>query len=483
MKKILFAASEAVPFIKTGGLADVAGALPRYINRDEYDMRLILPLYACMSGEKRKDLRYVTHFYMDLGWRKQYVGVMETECGGITCYLIDNEYYFAGPAPYSEIHMDIEKFAFFSKAVLSVLPVLDFKPDIIHCNDWQTGLVSVYLKEEFCSQPFYKDIRTVMTIHNLKFQGIRDAGSVMDITGLPASCFTEEGLMAYGCANLLKGGLVYADAITTVSSQYANEIQTPEYGEGLDGLLRARSGVLSGIVNGLDVDAFDPALDPHIAKNYDVHSFRKNKISNKRSLQKELGLERDDKAFLLGLISRLTDQKGIDLLMPVMEELLAAGVQFAILGTGEERYESFFRYIGDRCPGRAAVRLCYSEELSHRIYAGADAFLVPSRFEPCGLTQLMALRYGTVPVVRETGGLKDTVTDYAKENSTGFTFVRYEAGDLLDAVRRAKSLYQDDRRNYNKLIERGMSGDYSWKKAAGKYEELYGKLIKEAASR
>ena len=321
MKKVLFVASECVPFIKTGGLADVVGSLPKYFNKEEYDVRVILPKYLCMSEEWKSKMNYVTHFYMDLAWRSQYVGVLEMQYDGVQFYFIDNEYYFAGPKPYGNIYQDIEKFAFFSKAALSALPLIGFRPDIVHCHDWQTGLIPVLLKDKFHEGDFFRDMKSIITIHNLKFQGVWDVKTVRDITGLPMYYFAPDKLEAYGDANYLKGGIVYADAVTTVSNTYAEEIKTPFYGERLDGLMRARSNCLRGIVNGIDYNEYNPETDKLIEYNYNSRNFRKEKIKNKRALQRELGLEQNDSTFMIGIVSRLTDQKGFDLIAYMMDEM------------------------------------------------------------------------------------------------------------------------------------------------------------------
>ncbi|MBQ2640633.1 MAG: glycogen synthase GlgA [Lachnospiraceae bacterium] len=479
MKNILFVSSEVVPFIKTGGLADVAGSLPKYFNKEEYDCRVILPKYMCIKEEWKSKMNYLTHFYMDLAWRSQYVGILEMKYEGVQFYFIDNEYYFAGPAPYGNIYQDIEKFAFFSKAALSALPVIGFKPDIVHCHDWQTGLIPVFLKDKFHEGEFFRDMKSIMTIHNLKFQGVWDMKTVKDITGLPSYYFSPDKLEAYGDANYLKGGIVYADAVTTVSATYAEEIKTPFYGERLDGLMRARSGALSGIVNGIDYEVFNPETDTYIEKNYSKKNFRKEKVKNKRALQKELGLEQDERKFLIGIISRLTDQKGFDLIAYMMDEMCQLDVQFAVLGTGEERYENMFRHFAWKYQGKVSANIFYSEALSHKIYASSDAFLMPSLFEPCGLSQLMSLRYGTIPIVRETGGLKDTVQPYNEFESTGtgFSFANYNAHEMLYTVKYALDVYYNRKREWNKLIDRAMAADFSWSKSAREYEKLYDSLL------
>lgn len=475
MKKILFAASESVPFIKTGGLADVVGSLPKYFDKKKYDVRVMLPKYLCMKDKWKDLLTYKLHFYMDLNWRRQYVGVLELKHEGITFYFIDNEYYFSGDKPYGNISSDIEKFAFFSKAVLSALPLLDFHPDIIHCHDWQTGLVPIYLDNFRYGNEYYQGIKTVMTIHNLKFQGVWDKKTVRDITGLPEYYFVPDKLEAYRDANYLKGGIVYADRVTTVSNSYAEEIKMPFYGEKLDGLMNARANCLSGIVNGIDYEEFDPATDSNIVRNYSVENFRKEKIKNKIALQKELGLEEDYHKLMIGVVSRLTDQKGFDLVDYVMDELCQDAIQLVVLGTGEERYENMFRHFAWKYPEKVSAQIYYSEPMSHKIYAACDAFLMPSLFEPCGLSQLMSLRYGTVPIVRETGGLKDTVEPYNEfeKTGTGFSFANYNAHEMLGAVRYAEQVYYDKKRDWNKIVERGMKKDFSWKNSAKLYEELY----------
>ena len=440
MKKILFAASECVPFLKTGGLADVVGSLPKYLNKEEFDVRVIMPKYTAIDEKYKSQMQYVTHFYMDLAWRRQYVGIMSLCYDGVMFYFIDNEFYFSGSRPYGEIYEDIEKFGFFSKAVLSALPSLDFRPDIIHCHDWQTGLIPVFLNDRFQDDMFYRGIKTIMTIHNLKFQGIWDKKTVKDITRLPDSYFTPDKIEAYGDANYLKAGLVYADQLTTVSASSADEIKMQYYGEGLDGLINARSGSLQGIVNGIDYEVYNPETDTCIFKNYNVETFRRNKKKNKTELQKQLNLEIDDKKFMMAVVSRLTDQKGFDLIDYVIEEICEQDVQLVVLGTGEAKYENLFRHFAWKYPDRVSANIYYSEELSHRIYAAADCFLMPSRFEPCGLSQLMSLRYGTVPLVRETGGLRDTVEPYNEYEGkgTGFGFCNYNAHEMLGTIRYAK---------------------------------------------
>lgn len=480
MKKILFVASEGVPFIKTGGLADVVGSLPKCIDKEYFDVRVMIPKYTCIRQELKDLMKYRTHFYLDFYWQSQYVGVLEAEVDGVTYYFIDNESMFSGFRIYSDNVLDeIIKFSFFCKAALSALPLLGFQPDVVHCHDWQTGLIPVYLKERFHGGDFFRNMKSVMTIHNLKFQGKWDVKTVREITGLPDYFFTPDKLEAYKDANLLKGGIVYADAITTVSNTYAEEIKTDFYGEGLNGLLSARSNSLRGIVNGIDYDEFNPETDPYICNKYNAKNFRKEKIVNKRALQAEMGLEQNDDIFMIGLVSRLTDQKGLDLIAYIMDELCQEDIQFVVLGTGEERYENMFRHFDWKYNNKVSANIYYSEALSHKIYAACDAYLMPSLFEPCGLSQLMALRYGTVPIVRETGGLKDTVEPYNEFESTGtgFSFRNYNAHEMLATIRYAKYIYYQRRREWNKMIDREMATDYSWHTSAKKYQEMYDWLI------
>ncbi|MGO5052212.1 glycogen synthase GlgA [Lachnospiraceae bacterium LCP25S3_G4] len=478
MKKILFVASESVPFIKTGGLADVVGTLPRYFDKKNYDVRVVLPKYLCLKKEWEEKLEYNTHFYMDLSWRNQYVGIFELEYEGITFYFIDNEFYFAGYQPYGNIFEDIEKFAFFSRAALSMLPIIDFQPSIIHCHDWQTGLVPVYLDNFRYGGEFYQNIKTIMTIHNLKFQGIWNTNVVKDVTGLPDYYFTPDKMESYQNANYLKGGIVYSNMITTVSRTYSEEIKTTFYGEGLEGLLQSRANSLKGILNGIDYEEYNPLTDQLIAKNFSVDTFRKDKLKNKLNLQEELGLEKNPKTFLIGIVSRLTDQKGLDLIAYMMDEICKDEVQIVVLGTGEERYENMFRHYAWKYRGNVSANIFYSEELSHKIYASCDAFLMPSLFEPCGLSQLMSLRYGTLPIVRETGGLKDTVEPYNEyeKTGTGFSFSNYNAHEMLETVRYAEHIYYDKKRDWNKIVERAMLRDFSWMRSAKEYEEIYNEI-------
>ena len=475
MRKILFAASECVPFIKTGGLADVVGSLPKCFDKEEYDVRVIIPKYACMKEEYKKDLKYITNFQIQMNTGNQYVGLFETEYDGIKIYFIDSEYYFGGMTPYGDMGYDIPKFAYFSKAVLSALPVLEFRPDIIHCHDWQTGLIPVLLKDIYSRFEFFRGIKSIMTIHNLKFQGIWDVDYVRELSGLMPYHFTSDKLEAYGDANFLKGGIVYADKVTTVSETYAQEIKESFYGEKLDGVLRSRANDLIGICNGIDYDEYNPMTDIYLKYKFDKRTFRKEKVNNKMELQKELGLEVNPDKMMIGIVSRLTEQKGLDLVDYVIEELCREDTQLVVVGTGSEKYENLFRHFAWKYPERVSANIFYSNDMAHKVYASADAYLMPSLFEPCGLSQLMSLRYGTIPIVRETGGLKDTVIPYNEYESTGtgFAFMNYNAHEMLDTINYARSVYYDNKREWNKMIDRAMDTDNSWKHSAQRYKELY----------
>ena len=454
MKKILFAASECVPFIKTGGLADVCGALPKEFDKNEWDVRVVIPNYSCIPDKFRSKFEYVAHFYMSAGSyiTNKYVGILKYVMDGITYYFIDNQEYFNCAVPYGDVRYDIEKFCFFDKAVLSMLKQIDFCPDIIHCHDWQTGLIPVYLKNEFQADSFYWGMKSIMTIHNLKFQGVWDIKTMQGLTGFSASLFTPDKLEAYKDGNFLKGGIVFADAVTTVSNTYADEIKTPFYGEGLDGLLRARSNSLRGIVNGIDYNDFNPETDINLSARYNATTFRKEKVKNKIQLQKDLGLEQDPKAMMIGIVSRLTDQKGFDLIAYIMDELCQDSVQIVALGTGDERYENMFRHFDWKYHGKVSAQIYYDESMSHRIYAASDAFLMPSLFEPYNEFE------GT---------------------GTGFSFSNYNAHEMLSTIRYAEHIYYDKKREWNKMVDRAMAKDFSWSNSARQYEEMYNWLIGE----
>ncbi len=478
MTNILLVASEAVPFAKTGGLADVVGSLPSAFDRDNYDVRVIMPKYGSIPKEYTDKMIFITQINVSLGWRNKYCGIFKLEHEGITFYFIDNEFYFSGIQLYSYIHEDIEKFAFFSSAVLSVLPHIDFRPDILHCNDWQTSLIPVMLNVLYKNHIFYNGIKTIMTIHNLKFQGIWGLGETYDATGLPIECFTPDKMEYYNDSNLLKGGLVYANHITTVSTTYMEEIQTPEYGEGLDGLLRARKNDLTGIINGISYTEYNPSSDDLIYAKYNLKDFSSKKADNKVALQRQLGLTEDKNTFLIGVVSRLTDQKGFDLISNLMERFCGQDMQLVVLGTGESKHEDMLRHYAELYPDKVSANILFSNDLAHKIYGASDAFLMPSLFEPCGLSQLISMRYGTVPIVRETGGLKDTVIPFNKYSGegTGFSFTNYNADELWSIICMAKETYKDQTK-WNSIARQGMAKDYSWLEAAKQYADLYKTLL------
>ena len=480
MVRVLYAASEAVPFIKTGGLADVCGSLPAYMDKKAFDVRVIIPKYCCMKKEFLSKMQFLFRFYVDLGWRKQYVGVFTAKENDITYYLLDNEFYFGGDRPYHYIHEDVEKFAFFSKAVLETIARLDFFPDIIHCHDWQTGLIPVYLKSLYQNNPLYANVKTVFTIHNLKFQGCWNIKGLMDITGLPAHFFTSDKLEFYGEGNLLKGGCVYADRITTVSETYAKEICTKEGGEGLDGLFLAKKQFLSGIENGIDVRVYNPAVDAAIAYPYNAQNVGSLKRENKLLLQKKAGLLEKEQTMLCCIVSRLTTQKGLDLLIPILEQLLQTlDMQLVVMGTGEKQYEDFFCHLSEKYPRKLFFANYYEEDAAHRIYASSDVLLMPSQFEPCGLSQMIAMHYGTLPIVRETGGLKDSVIAYNQYDGTGtgFSFREYQSHDLWQTISYAWDTYTHHRKQWDALVRHAMKMDFSWNASAKKYEKLYLDLL------
>ena len=416
---------------------------------------------------------------MDFNNQKKYVGIFEVVHEGVTFYFIDNEEYFAGDKPYGDWFWDLQKFCFFCRAALSALPVIGFKPDVVHCHDWQSGLVPVLLKDSFRGGEFFKDMKSVMTSHNLKFQGVWSIQGMKDITGLPDYYFTNDKLEAYGDANMLKGGIVYADKVTTVSSTYSEEIKTPFYGEKLDGLMNARSKDLLGIVNGIDYEVYNPDTDKNIFVNYNAENWREKKVENKLKLQEELGLPVDKDKYMIGLVSRLTDQKGLDLINAVMEGIVDDNTQLVVIGTGEGRYENMFRHYAWTRPGQVSANICYSNQLAQKLYAAADAFLMPSRFEPCGLTQLISFRYGTVPIVRETGGLKDTIIPYNEYEGTGdgFSFTNYDAGDMLNVINYSKKVFFEQKEQWNEMVDRGMAKDFSWAVSSEKYAGIYRWLI------
>ena len=476
-RSVAFIGSECHPFVKTGGLGDVMYALPRELVRLNCDVRVILPRYACIPQKYQEKMVYRGEFYMDLGktGRQYYVGIMEYVCDGVVYDFIDNQEFFSSGNPYINLVDDIPKYCFFSKAALAALNFMNWIPDIVHCHDWQAALVPVYLRTLFQDSPVGK-AKSILTIHNLRFQGIYNIPTIQYWSGLPGEVFNMGALKeGYEDANMLKGGLAYADRITTVSGTYAQEIQTSEYGEHLEGHLRYHNYKLRGIVNGIDYGMWKPETDPALAVNYGLGNVLEHKMENKLALQKELGLEQDEGKFVLGLISRLTNQKGLDLVSAVIPQVLDGNTQIVVLGTGDKVYEDTFRGYEDAYKGTFSACIQYDESRAHRIYAGADALLVPSRFEPCGLTQLNAMHYGTLPIVRETGGLKDTVEPYNtfSGEGNGFTFDRYESGLLLDAINRAKTLYFTNRYHWDEVVQRDMAKDVSWENSAKQYKDLY----------
>ena len=476
-RSVAFIGSECHPFVKTGGLGDVMYALPRVLAQQNCDVRVILPRYACIPQKYQDKMVYRGEFYMDLGQtgRSYYVGIMEYVWDGVVYDFIDNQEFFSAGNPYIGLVDDIPKYCYFSKAALAALNYMNWIPDIVHCHDWQAALVPVYLRTLFKDSPVGR-AKSVLTIHNLRFQGIYNIPTIRYWTGLPDEVFEMGALKQdYVNANMLKGGLAYADRITTVSNTYAWEIQTAEYGEKLEDHLRYHSYKLRGIVNGIDYGMWNPATDPSLAVNYDITNVLQHKPENKRALQQELGLVQDEGKFVIGLISRLTDQKGLDLVSAVIPQVMDGNTQVVVLGTGDKEYEDTFRYYENACKGMFSACIQYDEARAHRIYAGADALLVPSRFEPCGLTQLNAMHYGTLPIVRETGGLKDTVEPYNVFNGAGngFTFDRYDAGLLLDAINRAKTEYFTSRYHWDEVVQRDMAKDVSWENSARQYKDLY----------
>lgn len=474
--QIVFASAECAPFVKTGGLGDVAGSLPAALVRAGAEVIVMVPKYATIKDEYKAQMEHFSDFYVSLGWRNEYCGLEKLEHDGVTYMFIDNERYFARDYPYGFFD-DGERFAFFSKAITESLQHLPagFECDILHCNDWQTALAPVFLREFYQGLPLYDRVKTVFSIHNVAFQGQFSDTVMEDILGMAHIPAAASQLRCDACSiNYMLGALRYADAITTVSPTYANEIQTPEFGEGLDGVLRERSYALQGILNGIDVAVFDPATDKRIAANYTVED-RSGKAVCKAKLQEELGLEVRDDRPLMVMVTRLTRQKGMDLVMYALDRILAGGVQVAVLGTGDRDYEDGLRYFQDKYPGTMAARIEFDPALSQRMYAAADMFLMPSKFEPCGLSQIIAMRYGTLPIVRETGGLKDTVQPYNEftGEGTGFSFSNFNGDEMGDAVFRAARLFWDNREAWNQLVTQAMSQDFSWTRSADKYLDLY----------
>lgn len=466
------AASEASPYAKTGGLADVLGSLPSALIGQGADVRVIMPKYGTIPENLRGEITHLCHIYVDLGWRHQYCGIEQAQYHGVTYYFIDNEFYYKRDSLYG-YGDDCERYAFFCKAVLAALPLLDFTPDILHCHDWQAGMIPVLLEAHYHNIEGYEGIATVFTIHNLRYQGIHGIESFKEWFDLEDSYFTNDKIEFYDAASFMKGGLTYSGKLTTVSETYVQEIKNPFYGEHMEGLLSARQSDLYGIVNGIDYEEFNPKKDTFIYQTFSKSNLT-GKAVNKAALQRDLKLTVNEDIPMIGLISRLVDQKGLDLIACVLEEILSEEVQLVILGTGDKIYEELFKAASLRYPGKVSANIRFDNGLAHKIYAASDLFLMPSLFEPCGLGQLISLRYGTLPIVRETGGLKDTVVSYQEETKegNGFSFTNYNAHDMLYTIKRAIDIYHRKTLR-NKLIKTAMSCDYSWQSSAGKYLELY----------
>ncbi len=465
--KILFATSEAYPFAMSGGLADVSGALPKALRKRLVGSRVVMPYYDTIPKELKEQMTFVCNITVPVSWRRQYCGVFEAHLDGVIYYFIDNQYYFKRDGLYG-YYDDAERYTFFSRAVLEIIPHIGFKPDVIHCNDWQTALVPVFLTQMYKQDPFYADIKTVFTIHNIQYQGKYGMELYGDVLGLPEGC---QSIVEYdGCVNFMKGGIQCADKVTTVSPTYSNEILEPYYAHGLDNILKQFTYKLTGIVNGIDYDVYNPETDNLIYKNFSVKTL-KNKAINKSELQKEMGLPQSDVA-VIGMVTRLVGHKGIDLVKCVFEELIKADVQFVILGSGEWEFETFFYDMSKKYPDKFGLKLGFDPKLAHKIYAGSDLFLMPSKSEPCGLAQLVSLRYGTIPIVRETGGLNDTVKDSGDGQGNGFTFSNYNAHDMENTVWRALEGYAD-KKGFNVLRKRAMECNNSWSSSASAYIKLY----------
>lgn len=471
--KVLYAASEAIPLIASGGLADVAGALPKAIRNRRVACRVVLPLYQDIKEEYRSKFKYLTNFYVDVSWRKQYCGVFEYNHNGVIYYLLDNEYYFKRPGLYG-YYDDAERFAFFSRAILEMLRHIDYKPDIIHTNDWQTALVSVYYKLFYQYAEGYENIRNIFTIHNIQYQGKYGIEILEPVLGIPKDQLSI--VENDDCVNFMKGAIQVADKVTTVSPSYANEILTSWYSHGLDSILSANQYKLCGILNGIDVSRYNPETDEEIYANFSASDLS-GKKQNKTDLLTELGLQ-DDGSPVISMVTRLVEHKGVDLVRSVFDDIIAEGYKVVILGSGDKEYEDFFNYMKGKYPDRVALVLGFIPALAKKIYAGSDMFLMPSKSEPCGLAQMISLRYGTIPIVRETGGLRDSIFDCGNFEGNGFTFKTYNAYDMLDAIRRAKNLYYDTP-NWEGLVRYAMGCDYSWKKSAASYVDLYREVTGE----
>ena len=479
MLKVLFAASEAMPFVKTGGLGEVIGTLPTEMKRQGMDVRVILPKYQKIPIRFKEKMKLQAEIKVSVGWRQQYCGISYLDYNGVPCYFIDNQQYFERPGLYG-YYDDGERFAFFCRAILEVLPYLDFFPDILHCHDWQTGMVSALLKAHYCHRPEYQKLRTVFTVHNLRYQGIFPKEILPDLLGLDWSYFTIDGVEFYDKVNFMKSGLAFSDKISTVSETYAREIQQSFFGEKLDGLLRKRRDDLTGIINGIDYDIYNPAQDKNIVIQYDRKTLE-GKKRNKSELQKRLGLPVRDVP-MAAIVSRLVDAKGIDLVGRILGEILSIeDMQLVIMGTGEERYQHLFQLAGWLHPDKISANIYFDEPLAHWIYAGADILLMPSLYEPCGISQLIAMRYGTIPLVRETGGLKDTVQPYNQftGKGNGFSFANYNAHDMMYTLRMALAVYRENIEVWEKIMKNAMTSEYSWQQSARRYQLLYSKLYLE----
>jgi len=472
--QILFATSEAYPFAKSGGLADVSYALPKALRKLGLDVRVVMPKYSTINNNYLSKMKHITHFYVNLGWRNQYCGIEYIIYDQIPFYFIDNEYYFKRPNYYG-FYDDGERFAFFSKAILESLHHFpDFSPDIIHTNDWHTAIIPVFLKEHYKYSEKHSKIKTVYTIHNLKYQGLCKEDALQDLLGLPNEYFSEDKLKFYDYISFMKGGIIFSDIITTVSKTYANEIKTMFYGEGLHGLLSSVGDKLVGILNGIDYDIFNPEDDAYICSKYDINSFVDGKQINKTKLQQELNLSVNQNTPLIGIVSRLTKQKGFDLIQKIIDNLLQLDIQLVVLGTGEYEYEQMLKYYSMAYPSKISANICYDEALARKIYAASDMFLMPSLSEPCGISQMIALRYGSIPIVREVGGLKDTVRPYNQftKEGWGFSFANYDAYELLNIIKYAISIFHNKVDWYN-IIASAMSRDNSWINSAKEYSKLY----------
>ncbi|WP_066174853.1 glycogen synthase GlgA [Bacillus marinisedimentorum] len=472
---ILFAASEGYPFSKTGGLGDVIGALPKELAKEGADVQVVLPKYASIPEQFAEDMTYIASLTVPVGWRNQYCGLFSLEKDGVLYYFIDNEYYFKRPDSYG-YYDDGERFAFFSRAILEIIPFLEKKPDVLHLHDWQTAMASLLLKAHYRYHPDYQQIKTVFTIHNLRYQGVFPHSVLHDLYDLSNMYFHPDGVEYYGNVNFMKAGIVYSDAVTTVSPSYAEEIQTPYYGEGLDGLLRKHNGKLTGILNGIDTDLYNPNTDSSLYVQYE-HDLEA-KAQNKVQLQRELGLEENRNKPMIVLISRLTDQKGIDLILHVMAEMASLDMQFVVLGTGEKRYEEGFRQSGEHFRENLSVHLMFDDSFARKLYGASDILLMPSVFEPCGISQLLALRYGSLPIVRETGGLKDTVKPHNRFTGEGhgFSFANYNAHELLFTIERAIHLYHERPQVWKRMARRALELDFSWNASSLEYLKLYHSL-------